>query len=92
MHRTEDIDIISYANSKGFIVVTRDLDFHALIAERSLSGPSTILIRLSQFDQRTLCDLVHSICSRFEVELLAGSLITANGRTIRVRSLPITPK
>ncbi len=90
--RWQDIDLVGLALQSHAVIATRDNDFHAIIATRSLVFPSTILIRLKSYDEYVICNLVHSICTQYEVELLAGSLITANGRTIRVRSLPITPK
>jgi predicted nuclease of predicted toxin-antitoxin system len=84
-----DTDLIDLAIEWGAIIATRDNDFHAIIAQRSLVFPSTILIRHKTYDESIITDMVHSVCERFEPELLAGSIITANGRTIRLRSLPV---
>jgi len=88
--RTRDIDIIALALAEDRIIATRDTDFHQLIATRSLTGPSTILIRVPEFTEYTLATLIDDICKRYSEALMAGSLITANGRTIRVRSLPLS--
>jgi predicted nuclease of predicted toxin-antitoxin system len=80
VQRAEHVDLIGYATSKGIVIVTRDPDFHVLIARGSLTGPSTILIRLPEFDPGTLSGLVHSICNRFEAQLLAGCLIPRTER------------
>jgi predicted nuclease of predicted toxin-antitoxin system len=85
-----DSKILDVALADSRIIVTLDSDFHAMLATQGLPGPSTILLRLHVPTAREASTLIHSVCERFEQELLNGCMVTADADSVRLRRLPIT--
>ncbi len=81
--------ILEAALAEARIIATLDSDFHTMLATQGLSAPSTILIRLHAPTAQEACAIIHSICGRFEQELLAGCMVTVDADSVRVRQLPI---
>lgn len=85
----EDTEILAYAGSNGFIVVTLDADFHTILALSGALGPSAIRIRIEGLRGEQLANLLHSITNSWEDALLAGVALTVQPAHIRVRRLPL---
>ena len=89
LQTASDSSILDAALAEGRIIVTLDSDFHTMLAIRGLTAPSTILIRLHAPPAIQACTIIHSICERFEHEIVAGSMVTVDSDSVRVRRLPI---
>ncbi len=75
--------------SNGLIVLTQDLDFGALLAASSDSGPSVVQIRSGDTLPETISENVVSALEPLSEELDAGALITIDIDRSRLRMLPI---
>jgi predicted nuclease of predicted toxin-antitoxin system len=85
-----DASIMEYARNHGFIVVSHDLDFSALLAATHIDGPSVIQIRTQDVLAPGFIELLSTTLRRFEMELATGALVVVDESRSRVRLLPIT--
>ena len=74
---------------KGFVVVTLDADFHAIIAVENASTPSVIRIRREGMKAHALASLLIEVWPALSEMLENGALVTIDDRSVRVRSIPI---
>lgn len=86
--RDEDKVIMDYAAANGFVVLTQDLDFGALLAERGSSGPSVIQLRTKSNFPRIIGQRVVEALRELEPILAEGALVTLDPLRRRVRLLP----
>ena len=84
----EDAELMAWARVHGFVVLTNDLDFGAILAATQAEGPSVLQIR-TEAVSRYLGERLLRALERFERDLLAGALITVDERRERARLLPI---
>lgn len=87
--RAEDIEIIAYARSNGYIIFTHDLDFGTLLALTRSPGPSVIQVRTQDILPSSLGNIVISVMRDNEFVLGRGALIVIDERRARVRILPL---
>jgi predicted nuclease of predicted toxin-antitoxin system len=80
---------MAWARTHGFVVLTNDLDFGAILAATQAEGPSVLQIRTEAVSPRYLGERLLQALERFERDLLAGALITVDERRERARLLPI---
>jgi hypothetical protein len=71
-------------------VTTLDADFHALLVRIHADGPSTIRLRMDLPAAETLADLLGDLVQRCREDLIAGAMVSTDGRRVRVRRLPVT--
>ncbi len=87
--RADDREIMAWAAENGYVVLTHDLDFGALLASSTRTKPSVIQVRtrdlLSEQFFKTLTDAL----SRFGQELEKGALVVVEPGRARVRILPL---
>ena len=88
----EDHELMAWARTHGYVVVTNDLDFGAILAATQAEGPSVLQMRTAAVSPRSLGDRLLKALERFEQDLLAGALITVDKRRERARLLPIKPQ
>lgn len=88
----EDHELMAWARTHGYVVVTNDLDFGAILAATQAEGPSVLQMRTVAVSPRSLGDRLLKALERFEQDLLAGALITVDERRERARLLPIKPQ
>lgn len=88
----EDQELMTWARTHGYVVVTNDLDFGAILAATQAEGPSVLQMRTAAVSPRSLGDRLLKALERFEQDLLAGALITVDERRERARLLPIKPQ
>ena len=86
-----DHEILSYANSKKYVIFTHDLDFAAILAATKADFPSVIQIRAQDVAPGSLGQLVISALHQFQKDLEDGALITIDQKKLRARILPLTP-
>ncbi|MBZ8182544.1 hypothetical protein G3T18_20995 [Oscillatoria salina IIICB1] len=84
-----DRDIITWANTNGYVIFTNDLDFGAILAVTQVRSPSVIQVRTQDIFPSSIETIIIDSLRRFESELEAGALITIDLNRFRVRILPI---
>ena len=89
MGRASDADILRRAHVESHACVTRDADFHSLLATSGERDPSVIRIRKEGLDAAALAALLQAIWPRIEKAFHSGALVTVTERSIRVQQMPI---
>lgn len=89
MSAAGDEEILGLALGKNAIIVTLDADFHAILAVSGATGPSVIRIRIQGLRAMEIADCVRLVSTRFESDLIAGSLVTVKSRKTTCHRLPI---
>jgi predicted nuclease of predicted toxin-antitoxin system len=84
-----DATILAWARDNGFIVLTQDLDFGAILAVTGGSGPSVVQLRAARSSTAALGPLVADALRSAEEALLAGALVTIDDRRHKVSLLPL---
>ena len=85
-----DGDIFTYACEHHFVIVTRDLDFGAMLAARRANSPSIVQVRHDHFGPAHFGrDFLRTV-QLHETALLRGALVTIAPRRIRCRVLPLS--
>lgn len=85
-----DAVIMAWAREGGYVVLTHDLDFGALLAATRLEGPSVVQVRADDVFPEVLGPLVVRALHQFRRELLKGALITIDEHRSRARILPFS--
>jgi predicted nuclease of predicted toxin-antitoxin system len=89
LDRAEDSEILAAARLQNRVCVTLDHDFHAHLAVAGEGRPSVILFRTEGLAAVEQADLISSICLSCAAALSEGAAISADGRSVRVRRLPL---
>lgn len=84
-----DSRIISKAKETDRVILTQDLDFSAIIALSGETSPSLISLRLSSSRVEHVNALLQEVLPQIEAALQAGSMVTIEDHTVRVRPLPL---
>lgn len=86
-----DIEIMQWAKQNGYVVITHDLDFGAILAVTGLDKPSVMQVRRpgAMRDQKKLAALLVHFLEKYEQHLEDGALIVFNDIQSRVRILPL---
>jgi predicted nuclease of predicted toxin-antitoxin system len=85
----DDADIIEFARQGGFVIVTLDADFHALLALSGAIAPSVTRIRMEGLRSEALTSLLRTILQLWGKELESGAVVTAQEERLRIRRLPL---
>ncbi len=87
-HRATDDSIMTWARAHGYVVLTHDLDFSALLAATRVIAPSVIQVRTQDVLPNALQPvLIHAI-KQFHREIAEGALISIDPHRARARVLP----
>lgn len=89
LDRADDSDILAAARLQNRACVTLDRDFHTHLAVAGQGRPSVILLRIEGLVAAEQADLIASICIHCEAVLTEGAAVSADGRSLRVRRLPL---
>jgi len=84
-----DVVIMEWARREGFVVLTSDLDFGALLHATHGVGPSVIQFRGSDLRVRAILGRLIHVLDAFKDSLTRGALITVVGSRVRVVELPM---
>ncbi len=84
-----DINILEFARTENWVVLTQDLDFSMLVALSRYSQPSLITLRLSSAKPDIVTQKLLDVLPQIEVALQEGSAITIQDDSIRIRKLPV---
>lgn len=88
-HSAPDFEILEYSKAFGYIVLTHDLDFSAILSATKALKPSVIQIRTQVPNPQTVGLLVVKAIEQNAKELGQGGLLTIDKKINRIRLLPI---
>jgi predicted nuclease of predicted toxin-antitoxin system len=80
---------LAYAKAHGFIVLTHDLDFGAILAATGGEGPSVVQIRAEDPSPEAIGVLLLAGLRQMADDLNAGALVTIEPGRSRLRLLPL---
>jgi predicted nuclease of predicted toxin-antitoxin system len=84
-----DSEILTWANEHGFVVLTNDLDFSAILAASASATPSVVQIRTQDLlSDEVVSTVVHAIEAHGD-HIQRGALLSIDEAATRVRVLPI---
>jgi predicted nuclease of predicted toxin-antitoxin system len=84
-----DEEVLAWAQDRGFVVVTSDLDFSAILAASGAEGPSVLQIRSQALSPRFLREVLLAALRHFESHLREGALVSLDEKRSRARVLPL---
>lgn len=91
-YNAQDLEIMAWASKHGFIVLTHDLDFSAILAATKENGPSVVQIRAEDVNPNTIGAKVIMALRQTRSELNAGAILTVEVNRMRLRILPLTDR
>ena len=84
-----DAEIMDFAASNDFVVLTHDLDFGSILAATGGSKPSVVQIRADDLRPQTIGARVFRALQTARTEIENGALVTVDANKIRMRILPL---
>ena len=85
----EDSEIMAYARTNYFIVMTCDLDFSTILSVTHDLKPSIVQIRGSVIHAEKSVDVIIMALHKYEKELENGAILSIDSKNSRVRILPL---
>jgi predicted nuclease of predicted toxin-antitoxin system len=86
-----DAHVLSYAAANGWVLLTHDLDFGAILAHTRAGKPSVLQARATNVDPDALSGRVVEVLRRLDQELNDGAIVTMEPGRERIRILPLNP-
>lgn len=84
-----DDEILSWARVNGFVLLTHDLDFSAILAAASETAPSVVQLRMQDLlSERAIESIVAALIAH-AADIGSGALISIDDSHARVRILPL---
>lgn len=87
-----DSEIMAYATTNDYVVLTHDLDFGSILAVTHGEKPSVVQIRAEDVSPDVIGIQVVTALRQMESELDAGALLTIDVNRTRLRLLPLQRK
>jgi predicted nuclease of predicted toxin-antitoxin system len=87
-----DTDILSYAKTNDYVVLTFDLDFTDLLAASGENTPSVVILRTRTLKAEKLQMRLLEILKQCQEDLENGAVVIVEDTKTRVRTLPIEMK
>ena len=84
-----DHEILGWAREHGYVVITNDLDFSAILAATSGQTPSVLQIRTQDLLSDAAVNFVATAIEAFRPDIEAGALLSIDETGTRVRMLPL---
>jgi predicted nuclease of predicted toxin-antitoxin system len=84
-----DTEIMAYTRTNGYVILTHDLDFGAILAATQGAEPSVIRIRAELVGPDAIGSEILAALEQLRPELEAGALITVDPKHTRMRVLPL---
>ena len=84
-----DHEIMAFTARQGYVVVTHDLDFSAILAATHGEKPSVVKIRAEDVSPDAISGKVIVALRQMQYELDEGALITIDPSSTRERLLPL---
>ncbi len=88
-HNAPDSEIMAYARTNNYIVLTHDLDFGAILAATQGEKPSVVQIRAEDVSPDVIGKQIVVALRQMASELEEGALITVDSKRARLRVLPL---
>lgn len=83
-----DSEIMAFAVTNDYVVLTNDLDFAAILASSHKEKPSVVQIRADDLAPDTIGGQIIAALRHLHEELQAGALLTIEADRTRLRVLP----
>jgi predicted nuclease of predicted toxin-antitoxin system len=87
-----DAAIMAFARTNGYVVLTHDLDFSAILAATQGAQPSVVQIRAGDVRPETVGPTLIEALQQMSAQLEEGALLTVDPARARLRVLPLPPK
>jgi predicted nuclease of predicted toxin-antitoxin system len=87
--RAADSTILSWARSNGYVLLTHDLDFGAILAVARSTTPSVMQLRARDVTPEHLGSLVCEAFAQYASHLERGALVSLDEWSRRARILPL---
>jgi len=87
-----DTEIMAYAATHDYIVMTHDLDFGAVLAATQGTKPSVVQIRSDNLSPAAIGEPLIAALQQMAAELAAGALLTVDPGRTRLHVLPLRPR
>jgi predicted nuclease of predicted toxin-antitoxin system len=87
-----DSEIMAFAKANGYVVLTHDLDFSAILAATQGDKPSVVQIRSEDLSPDVIGGPVIGALRQMTLELEEGALLTVDPKRTRLRVLPLLPR
>jgi predicted nuclease of predicted toxin-antitoxin system len=84
-----DSELLQWAADHGYVVVTADLDFGAILAATRGDRPSVLQIRMDILTPEAIGPAVLNAVRQTHRELLDGALVSVDIASARLRVLPL---
>ena len=84
-----DIEIMAYASTNQYVVLTRDLDFSAILAATHGEKPSGVQIRAEDVRPEAIGKQVVAALRQMDLELDQGTLVTVEPNQLPGRVMPL---
>lgn len=84
-----DSEIMTFAKTNNYVVLTNDLDFGTILATTQGEKPSVVQIRSQDVSPEAISRQVVQAVTQMAAELEAGLLLTVDPRRSRIRMLPL---
>ncbi len=84
-----DSEIMTFAKANGYVVLTHDLDFSAILAATHGEKPSVVQIRSEDLSPDEIGRPVIDALRQMTAELEDGALLTVDPKRTRLRVLPL---
>ena len=84
-----DYEILSWARGHGFVVLTNDLDFSAILAATSGHAPSVVQLRTQDLLSEAAMAIAASALEVHRDDIERGALLSIDEGGTRVRMLPL---
>ena len=84
-----DREIMAWAKERGYVVVTHDLDFGAILAATEASFPSVVQVRTLDVSPESIGPKLADLIEMYRKPLEEGALIVLDDAKVRVRILPL---
>ena len=84
-----DREIMEWARTNGYTLVTHDLDFGAILAVTRAEKPSVVQIRAQDINPYHARNLIVSALKQFKSHLDRGALVSVDETKSRARILPL---
>jgi predicted nuclease of predicted toxin-antitoxin system len=84
-----DKEVMEYAKQNGYVVLTHDLDFSAMLAAAKAAAPSVVQVRAQDTLSAQFRNVVIGALRQFEFELMSGAIVVVDQLRARARVLPL---
>jgi predicted nuclease of predicted toxin-antitoxin system len=85
----KDSEIVELAIKQEAVIISQDLDFSAIVAQREITKPSIISLRVGNAKPHIISKILLTILPQIEKELKDGAIVSVEENQYRLRKLPI---